>query len=279
MRSFMQMQEGNHLLIIDSLNLAFRYKGKPNFVGKYIGNIRSLGSFFNCKHIILVADWGSNWRKEIYPDYKANRVEKRAAQTEEEAEEFKQFMDEYHKALRLLEREFNVFRFKGVEGDDIAAYIVTRYEYYYDKVYLVSTDNDWTMLISDKTSIFNTRKNKEIDKATFIRDYGFSPALVAGKKAIQGDEGDNIHGVPGIGDKRSLAIMQQYPDIHDLINNIPVENKKKVGYINALNENKELVEQNLMLVDLPTYCAEALGASNGSIIDEKLNDLLEELDD
>jgi len=108
-----------------------------------------------------------------------------------------------------------------------------------------------------------------------VKEYGFSSSLVTGKKALQGDDGDNITGVAGIGDKRSLTIMQQYPDIHDLLNNLPLENKRNLAYINSINESKEIIERNLTLVDLRTYCKEALGASNASLIDQKMANLLE----
>ena len=82
------IQNGN-LLIVDGLNLAFRWKhqGKLDFEHDYVRTVQSLAKSYNCGEIVVLGDGGSNYRKEIYPEYKANRKERYAEQTpEEEAE-------------------------------------------------------------------------------------------------------------------------------------------------------------------------------------------------
>ena len=79
-----------NLLIVDGLNLAFRWKhqNKLDFEHDYVRTVESLAKSYNCGNIIILADGGSTYRKRLAPDYKGNRAEKYAQQTEQEKAEF-----------------------------------------------------------------------------------------------------------------------------------------------------------------------------------------------
>jgi 5'-3' exonuclease len=83
-----------NLVIIDGLNLAFRFKraNKTAFAAEYVQTVKSFGKSYKAKDIVVLGDAGSRWRKDIYPLYKANRGELRAKQTEQEKQEFEQFL-------------------------------------------------------------------------------------------------------------------------------------------------------------------------------------------
>ena len=74
-----QAPTGN-LLIVDGLNIAFRWKhqGRLDFKYDYIRTVESLAKSYNAGTIVILADGGSKFRKDIYPEYKANRKEKYA---------------------------------------------------------------------------------------------------------------------------------------------------------------------------------------------------------
>ena len=131
-----------NLLIVDGLNVAFRWKHQNilDFKYDYIRTIESLAKSYNAGTIIVCADGGSSYRKEIYPEYKANRKERFADQTEQEAKEFEMFMAEFSDTLTLIKKKYPVFHFRGVEADDIAAYITQSAEY--DDCWLISSDKD-----------------------------------------------------------------------------------------------------------------------------------------
>ena len=77
----------NCTLIVDALNLAFRWKhqGRTDFRYEYQRTVESLAKSYDCKRVIITADLGSStYRKEINPEYKQNRKEKFADQTEAE---------------------------------------------------------------------------------------------------------------------------------------------------------------------------------------------------
>ena len=66
------VQEHNdNLLIVDGLNVAFRwrYKKVPYYTNDYVRTVESLAKSYNCGNIIVLADGGSTYRKNIYPDY------------------------------------------------------------------------------------------------------------------------------------------------------------------------------------------------------------------
>jgi DNA polymerase-1 len=83
-----------------------------------------------------------------------------------------------------------------------------------------------------------------------------------------GDSGDNVLGVPGIGPKRAVALVSEYGSCYDIAANIPIAGKYK--YIQELNKCKDLLLLNYQLMDLVTYCAEAIGADNCKTIDQTL---------
>src|SRR6056300_230471 len=123
----------NTTLVVDALNLAFRYKhqGRNDFRYDYQKTVQSLAKSYNCSKVIITADWGSStYRKEINPEYKQNRKDKFAEQTEEERMAFEEFFEEFEASLDLLAEDYTVLRYKGVEADDLAAHLVKEKEKY-----------------------------------------------------------------------------------------------------------------------------------------------------
>ena len=263
-----------NLLIVDGLNIAFRWKhqGVLDFKYDYIRTVESLAKSYNAGQIIVLADGGSFYRKEIFPEYKANRKEKYADQTEQEAKEFEMFMAEFSNTLTLLKEKYPVFQFKGVEADDIAAYIVKEFDY--DDCWLISSDKDWDLLISDKVSRFSTVTRKETTVHNWDEHYDFEIPDYITFKCLTGDKGDNVPGIPGIGPKRAVQLMEQYGDVFDIYGACPIDGKYK--YIQNLNENAEQLLMNVELMDLLTYCEEAIGKENTEVINTTLKRVLDE---
>tara|TARA_B100001057_G_scaffold279165_1_gene279443 strand:- start:404 stop:1186 length:783 start_codon:yes stop_codon:yes gene_type:complete len=260
------------LLIVDGLNVAFRWKHQNilDFKYDYIRTIESLAKSYNAGTIIVCADGGSSYRKEIYPEYKANRKERFVDQTEQEAKEFEMFMAEFSDTLTLIKKKYPVFHFRGVEADDIAAYITQSAEY--DDCWLISSDKDWDLLISDKVSRFSTVTRKETTVHNWDEHYDFEVEDYITFKCLTGDKGDNVPGVPGVGPKRAVQLMEQYGTVFDIYDACPIEGRYK--YIQAVNENAEQLLQNVELMDLVTYCEDAIGEENKEVINNTLGKIL-----
>ena len=261
-----------NLLIVDGLNVAFRWKHQNilDFKYDYIRTIESLAKSYNAGTIIVCADGGSSYRKEIYPEYKANRKERFADQTEQEAKEFEMFMAEFSDTLTLIKKKYPVFHFRGVEADDIAAYITQSAEY--DDCWLISSDKDWDLLISDKVSRFSTVTRKETTVHNWDEHYDFEIEDYITFKCLTGDKGDNVPGVPGVGPKRAVQLMEQYGTVFDIYDACPIDGRYK--YIQAVNENAEQLLMNVELMDLVTYGEDAIGEENKEVINNTLGKIL-----
>ena len=87
-----------------------------------------------------------------------------------------------------------------------------------------------------------------------------------------GDSGDNVIGVEGIGPKRAVTLVKEYGSALDIAVALPIVSKYK--YVQSLNTCKDLILLNYKLMDLVTYCADAIGEDNCKVIDEKLKEYL-----
>lgn len=273
-KTFEKFQEpGNNLMILDALNLAFRWKhsGAVEFKDEYLKVVKSLAKSYKCSQVIIAADQGSStYRKQIYPDYKQNRKDKFAEQTEVEKQQFELFFEEFTHTLQALEQEYPLLRFQGVEADDIAAYIASKQnQLKFDHIWLISSDKDWDLLISDRVSRFSYVTRRETTQENWNEHYEFGMEDYISIKCLTGDSGDNVPGVPGIGPKRAHSLVAEYGSTWDIIASIPILGKK-YKYIQDLNQSKELLELNYKLMDLQTHCREAVGQDNLKTIDEIL---------
>jgi 5'-3' exonuclease len=265
-------KDAGSTLVVDALNLAFRWKhnGKTDFIQEYIATVQSLATSYNCEKIIITADQGSSsYRKNLDPGYKQNRKDKYAEQTEEEAAAFKLFFQEYEKTLAALENMYPVLRYDGVEADDIAAHLVKfKGHYGLDTIWLVSSDRDWDLLISDNVSRFSYVTRKEVTKANWSDHYDVSMEEYISLKCLTGDKGDNVPGIPGVGPKRAQGLIEQFGDAMSVYDAVPLSGSYK--YIQNVNLHAEQILKNYELMDLITYCDDAIGVDNINDIEEKL---------
>ncbi len=275
----MNQTEPNSLMIVDSLNLAFRYRHAKavDFAEDYMRTVESLKKSYKCDKLIIAGDWGSSqYRKGIYPEYKQNRKDKYENQTEEEAAEFEAFFNEVQGILERYDDEglYPVARFKGVEADDIAAYIVSkRKKFELSKIWLISSDADWDLLVTEGVSRFSYVTRKEITLDNWNDKYEYSPDDHISIKCLMGDSGDNVPGVPGIGPKKAAGLVQTYGSTYDIIAALPISSKYK--YIANLNEfGAEALMLNYKLMDLVTFCEDAIGPDNVKELDKLLENYL-----
>jgi DNA polymerase-1 len=269
-------EQENTLLVVDALNLAFRYKhsGATDFAEDYLRTVQSLKKSYKASHVIIACDQGSSsYRKAIYPEYKQNRKDKFELQTDAEKAQFELFFEDFTKTLEHIQNstDYPVIRFQGVEADDIAAYIVAQ-KLPVDNIWLVSSDKDWDLLVSPTVSRFSYVTRKETTVDNWNEHYDFEPEDYISIKCLTGDSGDNVAGVPGIGPKRAVGLVSEYGSTWDIIANIPLSGKYK--YIEALNQCKDQLALNYKLMDLVTYSEDAIGVDNCKQIDEILENYL-----
>jgi DNA polymerase-1 len=280
-KTFQQINTSNDhsLMIVDSLNLAFRYKhsGAVDFCTDYMRTVDSLRKSYKSTKLIIAGDMGaSSYRKGLYPEYKQNRKDKYADQTEAEKEAFELFFEEVQGILSQYESEskYPVARFQGVEADDIAAYIVSkRKKFNLEQIWLISSDKDWDLLVCPGVSRFSYVTRKEVTHDNWHEHYDFDADTYISIKCLMGDSGDNVPGVSGVGPKKAASLVAEYGSAYDIIAALPISSKYK--YIANLNSfGADALMLNYQLMDLVTFCEDAIGVENCKQLDTILENYL-----
>ena len=269
-KSFQQVSElENTLMVVDALNLAFRWKhnGATDFYEDYLRTVDSLKKSYKARWVIIAADQGSSsYRKQIYPEYKQNRKDKFAEQTEAERAAFERFFEDYQHTLDWIRAQttYPVVQFPQTEADDIAAYITQQVKNYpVTHTWLISSDKDWDLLVGEDTSRFSYVTRKEVTANNWHTHYDFTQDQYISIKCLMGDTGDNVRGVEGIGPKRAHQLVEEWGTALDIVANLPISSKLK--YVKTLNDSADTIMLNYQLMDLVTYCADALGSNTQQI--------------
>jgi 5'-3' exonuclease len=254
---------GNNILIVDSLNLAFRYKHikKTEFSEDYYKTVRSLAKSYAASKIILACDWGkSSYRKNLYPEYKADREVKVSQQTEEEKQDFIDFFEGYEKAMEFCKDSFTILKYKGVEADDIAAYLTEHiYKDTKENIWLISSDKDWDLLLRDNVHRFSYVTRKEYRLDNWHETYEYPHDMALSIKVLVGGK-DNVTGISGVGAKRAHTLLKEYGDAFGVYDSLPLPGK--AVYIKNTNSFGDNILRNIELIDKMTYCIEAIGVDN-----------------
>ena len=114
------------------------------------------------------------------------------------------------------------YELEGYEADDILGTASAICESRGWDCVIVTGDKDSLQLISDKTSVCNVKTRMGQTETIvytperFREEYGFEPKLMVDLKALMGDSSDNIPGVPGVGEKTAMALVQNYGTIENI---------------------------------------------------------------
>jgi 5'-3' exonuclease len=269
--------EVENLLIVDCMNFAFRFKhrGKTDFAAEFLTTINSFASSYSARTVVLLADKKySKYRKNLDEGYKGGRKDKYKDQTDEEKAQVEAFFEGYEKALELAESQYPLLRFAYVEADDTAAYLVKHISHKFEHTWLISSDGDWDLLLRDDVSRFSFVTRKEYTLDNFYELHGCdSPEQYISVKVLQGDSGDSVQGIPGVGAKRAYGLVREYGTALDLYDQLPIVGKQKM--IQKINESGELILLNYELMDLLAYCDDAIAfpdENNLKIMEEFCNE-------
>ena len=260
---------GNNLLLVDSNNLSYRYIRRANYNSydtDFVRTVQSLGKSYEAARIINCFDFGkSYYRMNMLDSYKGNRVD---SDDEEEMKKKEEFFTVLNRLPEIMPNE--VVKFRGVEADDTIAYLVYKLKEQYDHVWIISSDKDLIQLVDDNVSIFNIFSRKEVTIDSLQEDLEITPKEFMLSRIIEGDKGDNIIGIEGIGPKRAQTLAKKYKTLDNLIKDLPIAGKAK--YIQNLNAGKEKIIHNEKLINLEDYMTQAIlegkdGQENLDILD------------
>ncbi|HEY1501971.1 MAG TPA: DNA polymerase I [Acidobacteriaceae bacterium] len=156
--------------------------------------------------------------------------------------------------LPYVRRSLEAFRIpileaQGFEADDVIGTLAdkaARAEY---PVFVVSSDKDMMQLVNDRVKILNPMKdNLVLDREKVIEVLGVPPEKVIDVMALRGDSIDNIPGAPGIGDKGSVELIQQFGSVEAALDR--AEEIKRKTYRESLQNNREAVMLSKELVTI-----------------------------
>ncbi len=247
----------NNLLIIDANNLSYRWLQRPNydsFGADFIRTIQSLSKSYEAARTIVCFDFGkSYYRMDMHEEYKGTR---KKPKEEEEIKKYEAFFAVLNDLPDQLDEE--VLKFRGVEADDILAWITQNVSERYNHTWIISSDKDLLQLVDDNISIFNIFGRKEVTKQSLMDDLGIEPSEFMLSRIIEGDKSDNIIGIEGIGPKRAQGLAKEYKTLNNLLDALPIKGRAK--YIQNLNAGKDTLIRNEKLINLKRYCEEAIVA-------------------
>jgi len=228
-------KELSSILIIDGLNTFLRSFTMINHlnpdghhIGGLTGFLKSIGYAIRMSDptkVVVIFDGigGSNARRNLYPEYKANRNSSRITNhniflsKDEESESINNQISRLVQYLQCL--PVTVISIDGLEADDIIGYLANKFQAHNEtqKVTIMSADKDFLQLVSDKVHCYSPTKKKIYTPKEVLEEYGVSSSNFLNYKILMGDTSDNIPGITGLGPKKLIKLFPE------LINNTKVE--------------------------------------------------------
>jgi DNA polymerase-1 len=248
-------KELNSILIIDGLNTFLRNFTMVNHInpdGHHIGGLtgflKSVGyaiRMVDPTKIVIVFDGvgGSNARRNLFPDYKANRNTSRItnydifSSKDEEQESISNQMERLVQYLKCL--PVTVISIDGLEADDIIGYVATKFESHEEtqKVTIMSADKDFLQLVSNKVHCYSPTKKKTYTPKEVKEEYGVSCNNFINYKILLGDQSDNVPGISGLGPKK---IIKLFPELTG----------DKVTLESIIEKSAELINENKLYLSV-----------------------------
>ncbi|PLX94994.1 MAG: DNA polymerase I, partial [Desulfuromonas sp.] len=190
-------------------------------------------------HLAVIFDAkGPTFRKDIYPEYKANR----SAMPEDLVPQIPWIKD--------VVRAFNmpVIEQTGYEADDIIATLAKRFAADGLEVTVVTGDKDLMQIVNDRVRLLDTMKGKISGPAEVTERFGGVDKVIE-VQGLAGDSSDNVPGVPGIGEKTARALIDEFGSIENLLANLDQLKGKRRENLENFAEQALLSKQLVTLVD------------------------------
>lgn len=245
------------LLLIDASNLLFRSYYATAYTGNlmqtqdglYTNGIYGFAHAMNkllsngYTHILVALDpKGKTHRHLEYPEYKGTRKS-----TPQELISQFPLMEEYLQALGVYYYQQDLY-----EADDIIGYASKHFKDQFDEVTIYSNDHDLMQLLDGNVKQMVSRKgltDVEIFTPEYLKEkIGVTPEQITDYKGLVGDPSDNIPGVPGVGNKTALKLLDEYQTIENLLNhteNLKGKLKEKI----EINKDKAIFSKKLATID------------------------------
>jgi DNA polymerase-1 len=218
-------------------------------IGALTGFLKSIGyaiKMLNPTKVVIVFDGvgGSNARRNLFPDYKANRNANRMTNysifqsKEEESESINNQMQRLILYLKCL--PVSVVSIEGLEADDIIGYLTHKLESFSEtqEINIMSADQDFLQLVSTKTAVYSPTKKRIFKPKDVLADFGVSATNYINYKILLGDKSDNVPGVSGLG---PVKLVKLFPEL---------TGENKVTLESMIEKSAELINENKLYLSV-----------------------------
>ncbi len=175
-------------------------KGQPTGAVKGVINmLRRMDKDYPGSVVTVVFDAkGKTFRDDIFAEYKAHRPPM--------PDDLRSQVEPIHQIIRAMGMPLLII--DGVEADDVIGTLARQATEQGVDVVISTGDKDMAQLVSDHVTLVNTMTDTVLDKEGVKGKFGIPAELIIDFLALMGDKVDNIPGVPGVGEKTALALLQ-----------------------------------------------------------------------
>src|SRR5699024_6834990 len=187
-------------------------QGQPTgAVRGVVSMLRKLLEDYSPNEVGVVFDApGKTFRDEMYEEYKAQRPPM--------PDDLRAQIEPLYAIIRAMGLPLIIK--EGVEPDYVIGTLARQAEAAGRDVVISTVDKDMAQLVSPHITLVNTMSNTVYDVAEVEKKYGVGPELIIDLLALQGDSADNIPGVPGVGEKTALALLQGLGSMEEIYANL-----------------------------------------------------------
>ncbi|MDE3271490.1 DNA polymerase I [Pseudoalteromonas sp. G4] len=212
----------NPLILVDGSSYLFRaYHAPPHLTNSkgeatgaiygVINMLKSLVKQYSPSHMVVIFDAkGPTFRNEMYSEYKANRPPM--------PDDLRSQIEPIHNIIKAM--GLPLISIPGVEADDVIGTLAKQASEQKRDVLISTGDKDMAQLVDEHVTLINTMTNTILDPEGVVNKFGIGPELIIDFLALMGDKVDNIPGVPGVGEKTALAMLQGLGSIDSLYDNL-----------------------------------------------------------
>jgi 5'-3' exonuclease len=189
--------------------------------------------------VAVDAPGGCAYRRGIHPAYKANR----GAPAGELLPQLAEF------PLLLHTAGLSVGMYSGWEADDIMASVAYWAETNGWRCQVITSDRDAYQLLSNSVTV---RKPdlEPFEMQDLLVKHGVSPRQYLELAAMRGEPGDNIDGVPGVGEKTAAKLLQAAGSIDEILRNPERWHSVSPRGVDAVVQHRDIVTRNLKVAEL-----------------------------
>lgn len=215
-------------------------KGFPtNAIYGFITMLRKMVAQHHPDFLGVVFDTkGPTVRHEAFKDYKAHR---------------KPMPDDLVIQIPMLKKILKALNIpfledEKYEADDVLGSLARLAPSHQMHAVIVSTDKDLLQLVDKTTAVYNPTKDRLLDENGVKESFGVAPTQIIDVLALWGDPSDNVPGVPGIGEKTSKALINQFGSLENMLEHL--ERIEKTGIKEKIMDNLDQLQLSRELVTI-----------------------------